>query len=224
MKTTKYITIGILVIILNVITTLVFQKIITPKEDTLTTMQKDSIIMFDPGIDKIRSQFVHTMDSILKATPAKVSVLYPPQELHVNSTPDFEQVKIDSMEHRFSELSGLIKTNIISTTPPPILANPLSEAKIRMTDSYYTDISIVFRSRKSLIKGKIQQQYFSSLQYGQLFLFENSIPEFMYDFTDMKGAAISKDEAKEFLIHKSFWINSIELKDKDAIINCSLGI
>jgi len=43
----------------------------------------------------------------------------------------------------------------------------------------------------------------------------------MNAFTDNKGVAISNEAAKEFLQQKSFWVNSIDLKNHNAIVKCT---
>jgi len=132
-----------------------------------------------------------------------------------------QQVKIDSLENKVKLLSQLVKSNLANQAKPIIIER---SEKAKTLQTYYDDISIIFKTRNSFITGKVQPQYFSNLQYGQVFRFVNSIPEYMYAFTDKKGNSISNVEAKEFLSNKSFWLNSVELKEKKAVINCSIGI
>jgi hypothetical protein len=132
-----------------------------------------------------------------------------------------QQIKIDSLENKVKLLSQLVRSNLANQSKPVIVEKT---EKSKTLQTYYDDISIIFKTRNSYITGKVQPQYFSNLQYGQVFRFVNSIPDYMYSFTDKKGNNISNIEAKEFLSNKSFWLNSVELKEKKAVINCSIGI
>jgi hypothetical protein len=132
-----------------------------------------------------------------------------------------QQIKIDSLENKVKILSQLVKSNLANQSKPAIVEKT---EKSKTLQTYYDDISIIFKTRNSYITGKVQPQYFSNLQYGQVFRFVNSIPDYMYSFTDKKGNNISNIAAKEFLSNKSFWLNSVELKEKKAVINCSIGI
>jgi len=132
-----------------------------------------------------------------------------------------QQIKIDSLENKVKILTQLVKNNL---TNQPKQINVEKTEKTKSLQTFYDDISIIFKTRNSFITGKVQPQYFANLQYGQVFRFVNSIPDYMYSFTDKKGNNISNIEAKEFLSNKSFWLNSVELKEKKAVINCSIGI
>ena len=131
------------------------------------------------------------------------------------------QIKIDSLEKVVNELTRLIKSNIAFA--PQVQVNITPTEKPKTPQLFSSDISIIFRTRKNSISGKIKQDI-SNFQYGQLFHFENTLPEYLCAFTDNKGSAIGNEEVKKFLLKKSFWINSIELKEQNSIINCSTEI
>lgn len=136
------------------------------------------------------------------------------------------QIKNDSLENEVNQLSQLVRSNFIQATNI-IQTKEMQSKAIEMkteVQPYYNDISVVFRTRRTFITAKVEQQYFSNFQYGQVFHFDNSIPEYMSAFTDNKGAIISNDEAKIFLQQKSFWVNAIDLRDHKQIVKCVQNI
>lgn len=176
---------------------------------------------------KLNLGILDSIDSVIKKNSNKTQItsqanlqnLY--KRISMITPGTSQQIKIDSLENKVKILTQLVKNNI---TNQPKQINVEKTEKTKSLQTFYDDISIIFKTRNSYITGKIQPQYFSNLQYGQVFRFVNSIPEYMYSFTDKKGNNISNNEAKEFLSNKSFWLNSVELKEKKAVINCSIGI
>lgn len=130
------------------------------------------------------------------------------------------QRKTDSLENVVSQLTQVVKSNKILLSQVHSKTDVLEEST-KAVKPYYDSVSIVFRTRKTSITGKIEKQSFSSFQYGQVFSFDNTIPDYMNAFTDSKGIAISTEAAKEFLQQKSFWVNSIDLINHNAIIKCT---
>lgn len=129
-----------------------------------------------------------------------------------------EPSKIDSLYACVTELNYLIKASL---NRPQVLAE--KGESIKAVAPYYRDISIVFKTRKSSIFAKVQQQYWTNLRYGQVFYFEKTVPSYLYNFTNSAGTAMTLEQVKEFLIQKEFWLNSIELRENQALINCSNG-
>lgn len=170
-------------------------------------------------LDSINNVLRRGLAKMPIAPPANLQNLY--KQISFIEPGTSQQVKIDSLENKVSSLSQLVRTNL-AIQAKPIIAEKSEKTKTLQT--YYDDINIIFKTRNSFITGKVQPQYFPSLQYGQVFRFVNSIPDYMFAFTDKKGNSISNVEAKEFLSNKSFWLNSIELKEKKAVVNCSIGI
>ncbi|HZK71128.1 MAG TPA: hypothetical protein VFD03_06375 [Clostridia bacterium] len=130
------------------------------------------------------------------------------------------QRKTDSLENVINQLNQLVESNAILLSQVNS-KTVLLEESTKAVKPYYDSVSIVFRTRKTSIKGNIENQSFSNFQYGQVLSFDNSIPEYIKAFTDSKGSAITPEAAKEFLQKKSFWINSIDLINHNAIVNCT---
>lgn len=193
------------------------------KNDTPKDTAQDIAVL----TQKLNLGILDSINSVIKKNSTKTQItsqanlqnLYKRISLITPGTS--QQVKIDSLENKVKILSQLVKSNLVNQSKPVIVEKT---EKAKTLQTYYDDISIIFKTRNSYITGKVQPQYFSNLQYGQVFRFVNSIPDYMYSFTDKKGNNISNIEAKEFLSNKSFWLNSVELKEKKAVINCSIGI
>jgi len=241
MKTIKTLLIGCfsLLITIGVLSYFAFQKI---QDDNLAVQNKlnielhkaiaakQNVVPNDTAKDIEIEKLFQSLDSINKAlkknSTKETGIVQQPnlqnlyKRISLIEPGTSQQIKIDSLENKVNLLSQLVKSNLANSKP--IIAEKTEKAKTLQT--YYDDIKIIFKTRNSFITGKVQPQYFSSLQYGQVFRFVNSIPEYMFAFTDKKGNSISNIEAKEFLSNKSFWLNSVELKEKKAVINCSIGI
>lgn len=171
---------------------------------------------------KLNQGLLDSINNVLRRGLAKMPITPQPnlqnlyKQISLIEPGTSQQIKIDSLENKVNSLSQLVKSNLANQSKP-IIAE-----KTKTLQTYYDDIKIIFKTRNSFITGKVQPQYFPSLQYGQVFRFVNSIPDYMFAFTDKKGNSISNIEAKEFLSNKSFWLNSVELKEKKAVINCSI--
>lgn len=245
MKTTNIISIAslVLIIALGVLSYLGYTKMQNDNAELKNTLnislrkamstKQNYVVPNDTAQDipvmnqKLNQGLLDTIDNVLRRGLAKMPIapqanlqnLY--KQIPLIEPGTSQQVKIDSLENKVSSLSQLVRTNLA------IQAKPIAVEKAEKTktlQTYYDDINIIFKTRNSFITGKVQPQYFSNLQYGQVFRFEHAIPDYMYSFTDKKGNNISNTEAKEFLSNKSFWLNSVELKEKKAVINCSIGI
>lgn len=173
---------------------------------------------------KLNEGLFDSINNVLKRGLAKIPKTTQPNLQNVYKTMSnsgLQQLKIDSLERNVHKLSMIILSN--QGQPKQVIAEKTTKDELSK-QSYYNDVNIIFRTRNSFITGKIKPQYKINLQYGQLFRFENNLPEYVCNFTDKKGNTISDDSAKDFLIKKSFYVNSVELKDNNAIVNCFQGI
>jgi len=200
-----------------------FEKLPVHEIKTTTLMQEsDKDIAFRRKFDSISLSYKILSKKILapavKSTPKKEDKdLQKKENAFVAYASIAAQRKADSLENVVNELSQMAKSAII-------LANQAQSQKPEKTNSvqhYYDNVSIVFRTRQTSLTAKVDQQTFSNFQYGQVFHFENSIPEYMSAFTDNKGGSISNEAAKKFLQGKSFFVNSIDLKNHNAVVKCS---
>jgi len=130
------------------------------------------------------------------------------------------QIKADSLENVIKELTSMVKTNFIVTQANQAQSKQVVLESPKTVKPFYENVSMIFRTRQSFISAKVDQNFFSNFQYGQVFHFDNSIPEYMTAFSDNKGGSISNEAAKNFLQGKAFYVNSIDLKNHNAVVKC----
>jgi len=194
------------------------QKSLRAKQEK--SVSKDTFVLAE------NFHFQHLLDSVFKT---KTNLLKIPTfnfQQKMNDAIPTGQINVDSLKMEVANLATLVK--ILANRPikaeVPKAELTKKELPEKTVHPYYSDVNIIFRTRNSFMTAKIKPQYKLELQYGQLFRFENALPEYLFDFTDKKGNSITQESAKEFLIKKSFYLNSVELKDNNAVVNCSIGI
>lgn len=194
------------------------QNTLGAKQDK--SVSKDTFVLAE------NFQFQHFLDSIFKTKTNLVKMPTFNFQQKMNGAITTGQINVDSLKMEVANLASLVK--ILANRPikaeVPKAELTKTELPEKTVHPYYSDVNIIFRTRNSFMTAKIKPQYKLELQYGQLFRFENALPEYLYNFTDKKGNSITPESAKEFLIKKSFYLNSVELKDNNAVVNCSIGI
>lgn len=195
------------------------QKSLGAKQEK--SVSKDTFVLAE------NFHFQHFLDSIFNKKTNLIKIPTFNFQPKMNDAIATGQINVDSLKMEVANLATLVK-NLANR---PIKAE-VPKAELTKTElpektvkhPYYTDVDIIFRTRNSYITGKIKPQYKLELQYGQLFRFENALPDYLFEFTDKKGNSITQESAKDFLIKKSFYLNSVELKDNNTVVNCSQGI
>jgi len=197
-----------------------------PKADFLQEQniiqKKDTFVLSENNF-----HFKQLIDSLFKTKASSVKIPTLNFQPKMNSSVTTGQINVDSLKMEVANLALLVKT--LATKPIKIELPKAEQPKAERSEKtvkhpYYTDVDIIFRTRNSYIIGKIKPQYKMELAYGQLFRFENALPDYLFEFTDKKGNSITQESAKDFLIKKSFFLNSVELKDNNTVVNCSQGI